>query len=303
MDEENIELIERRLIDRVREAVEKELKRRYWWLGIITLVLTSGTVTLIVNAILADARLKLETARAVQELSTDRINKASDKVAELTDKTTKIQGEFEKRAQEAEARFTGLSDKAKSLSEEVSNSSKRSLSVASQIQGQLARLSGVVQEIAEKPTAQASAGGPVVETLDDIQKVLKSSESKISEAKTSSDEFLKNFQNIMLGKWAIDIWRDDSGYSHSGILSVDQRLGEEKFRGTFHIVSGIDGRKINEDVTITRDGATVHLIGHVVNDVRWQDDTMNFELKDNFLVGSVVDKAGRKANVVLRKLL
>src|SRR6266496_2528324 len=151
MEEDNIELIERRLTEKVREAVKKELKRRYWWLGIITLVLSSGTITLIVNSILTDARLKLETARAVQELSTDRINKASDKVAELTDKTTKIQTEFEKRAQDAEARFTGLSDKAKSLGEEVSNSSTRALSVALGLQDQLARLNGVVQQMAAEP--------------------------------------------------------------------------------------------------------------------------------------------------------
>ena len=40
MDPENTELLERRLTESVRVSVEAELKRRYSWIGLITVLLT-----------------------------------------------------------------------------------------------------------------------------------------------------------------------------------------------------------------------------------------------------------------------
>jgi hypothetical protein len=45
--EDELELQKRRLIDNVRESVEKELKKRYSWLGIMVLLITSGLYPLL----------------------------------------------------------------------------------------------------------------------------------------------------------------------------------------------------------------------------------------------------------------
>ena len=105
----------------------------------------------------------------------------------------------------------------------------------------------------------------------------------------------------MLGKWSIDRWRQENGLSHTGILSVDERLGGEKLRGVFHIVVGGDGRKVDEEVTITRDGTTVHMEGRVISGTGWSADRLIFELKNNILVGGPTGEANF-SEVVLRKI-
>ena len=232
----------------MRESVETELKRRYWWLGVITLVLSSGTVTLIVNAILVDARLKLETARAVQEMSSDRINKASDEVAKLMDRTAKVQSEFERRAQEAEARFVGLNDKAKSLGEELSTSSKRTLAVSLELQEQLASLGDVVRKLAVSPSTGARDRDSLNLSLDELQRRRALSEAKISDAEAKTKAFATQFRSAMLGKWSIATWSDARGFSNTGILSIDQKLDDDRFAGMMTITAGLDGRKIEEEV-------------------------------------------------------
>ena len=303
MDEDTAELVERRLTDKVRESVEKELKRRYWWLGVITLVLTSGTVTLIVNAIMIDARLKLETARAVQEMSSDRINKAADEVAKLMDRTAKVQADFEKRAQEAEARFNGLNDKAKALGEEVSMSSKRALAVSSDLQMQLAALGDIVRTLVVQPSASPRTGDSLALAFDSIQKQKKSSETKISEAESKSDKFLAKFRSVILGKWSIVKWFDARGNSNLGILSVDEKVSDDSFRGILVITAGSDGRKIVQEITLTRKGTKIHLVGRVVSGTNWSDDSMELELISGRLVGGGADKLGIKQENIFQKLL
>ena len=89
---------------------------------------------------------------------------------------------------------------------------------------------------------------------------------------------------------------------HTGTLSVDERLGDDKLRGVFHIVVGGDGRKVVEEVTITRKGTMVHMEGRVISGSRWLADKLTFDLKNNLLVGGTSDESGNFSDLVLRKM-
>ena len=130
----------------------------------------------------------------------------------------------------------------------------------------------------------------------------KSSETEPVKAGTTGEQFPKDFQSFMLGKWSIERWRQENGLSHTGILSVEERLGEEKLRGVFHIVVGGDGRKVVEEVTITRKGTTVHMEGRVISGTGWLADNLTFDLKNNLLVGGATDVTGNFSDLVLRKV-
>lgn len=129
----------------------------------------------------------------------------------------------------------------------------------------------------------------------------KPSETNSIKAATS-EHFPKDFETFMAGKWAIERWRQENGLSHTGLLSVDERLGEGKLRGIFQIVVGGDGRKVVEEVTITRKGAMVYMEGRVISGTGWLADKLTFDLKNNLLVGGASDESGNFSDLVLRKV-
>ena len=99
---------------------------------------------------------------------------------------------------------------------------------------------------------------------------------------TSGEHFPKDFQGFLLGKWTIERWRQENGLLHTGTLSVDERLGDDKLRGVFHIVVGGDGRKVVEEVTITRKGTMVHMEGRVISGSRWLADKLTLISRTTF---------------------
>lgn len=302
MDEEREELVSRRLTDAVRESVEKELKRRYWWLGVITLVLTSGTVTLIVNAILADARLKLEIAQAVQEFSSDRINKASEAVEKLTERTAKVQSEFEKRATDAEARFTGLADRGKSLADELSVSSENSLKAISDLQLQTDSLASILRDLINEPGVSPAKRIALVTEVEKIQRSLGASGERIKEARSKVEALRKDFNSVMLGKWSIERWLNSRGRTRTGILSIDRRTEDNTFSGTLTIAA--DGVTIIEEVVVTRKEAVVQIDTKVIKGPGWwAPDKFTLELNGDLLRGSVKDDSGITGEIVFRKIL
>jgi len=121
-------------------------------------------------------------------------------------------------------------------------------------------------------------------------------------AAASPEQFRKDFERVMRGKWSIVRWRSSSGQSYSGILAVDERLAGGKFRGTFHLIYGKKNTQVDEDVTISRDGTNVRMEGHVAPGTRWSPDTLTLELRGDLLVGGARDDQGGEGNVVLRKM-
>ncbi len=54
---ENRELLAKRLTESVRASVETELKRRYSWIAVIAVLLTSGVIVGVFNSVLLDTRV------------------------------------------------------------------------------------------------------------------------------------------------------------------------------------------------------------------------------------------------------
>jgi hypothetical protein len=115
-------------------------------------------------------------------------------------------------------------------------------------------------------------------------------------------QFLKDFQSVMPGNWKIERWKNDRGEFYTGTLSVHERLGEETFRGTLHLVVDTNGSAFDEEVTITREGAKVHFNGRVAPDAKYLPDILTFDLKNDLLVGGGTDTGGFLMDVVLRKI-
>jgi hypothetical protein len=112
-------------------------------------------------------------------------------------------------------------------------------------------------------------------------------------------QFQKDFQTVMPGNWTIDKWMDDRGGTHTGTLSVHERIDEKSFRGTLHFVGS---NAFDEEVVITRVGTKVHLDGRVPPETNWYPDILTFDLKGDLLVGGGTDSAGNLMAVVLRKI-
>ena len=132
---------------------------------------------------------------------------------------------------------------------------------------------------------------------------LRAKPSETDSIKTATSEHSpKDFETFMLGKWTIERWRQENGLSHTGMLSVDERLGDGKLRGVFQIVVGGDGRKVVEEVTITRKGAMVYMEGRVISGTGWLADRLTLDVKNNLLVGGTSDESGNFSDLVLRKV-
>ena len=131
---------------------------------------------------------------------------------------------------------------------------------------------------------------------------LRSPETDIAKAGTSTEQSVKDFQNVMRGNWSIERWRSSSGHSYTGDLSVAGPLEDGKLRGLFHIVVVATGQKVDEEVIISREGTKVRMEGHVAHGTRWIPDIFTLELKNVLLVGAAGDESGSVGNVVLRKI-
>ncbi len=116
-----------------------------------------------------------------------------------------------------------------------------------------------------------------------------------------AEQFLKDFQTVMPGNWTIEKWRDDSGGTSKGTLSVHERIDEKSFRGTLHFVRP-NGAAFDEEVVITCVGTKVHFDGRVPPEAKWYPDILTFDLKGNQLVGGGTDSGGNLMSVVLRKI-
>jgi len=119
---------------------------------------------------------------------------------------------------------------------------------------------------------------------------------------SSPEQFQSDFARVIPGQWSIERWRSSGGSFYTGTLVVDQPLTGGKFKGTLHIADLTNDQKLDEDVSISRDGARVRMEGHVAPDAKWVPDTFSLELRGDVLVGDNRDQQGSEGNVVLRKM-
>jgi hypothetical protein len=126
-------------------------------------------------------------------------------------------------------------------------------------------------------------------------------ETGAADTSANAEQFLKDFQGVLPGNWAIERWKGDRGYTYTGTLSVHERVDEKSFRGTLHFIAP-NGATFDEAVLITRVGTKVHVDGQVPDETKWLPDILTFDLRSNLLVGGGSDTAGNLMDVVLRKI-
>ncbi len=83
------------LINNIAKKVEKDLKKRYTWIGIIVTFLTGGTITLLVDRAMFDARFELAKAEALRHSITESTKRAADTLESLTAKLEVMSSEGE----------------------------------------------------------------------------------------------------------------------------------------------------------------------------------------------------------------
>lgn len=72
-DENEKELERRRLTDEVRQTVERELKKRYSWIGLILAVVMGSLITLLVRQSLSGAEVQLKVTEKLSERVNDQL--------------------------------------------------------------------------------------------------------------------------------------------------------------------------------------------------------------------------------------
>ena len=300
MDNERQELIELRLTERVRERVESDLKRRYMWLGIVALVFTSGTVTLIVNSFLLDARIKLETARSLQETTTQQLSKAAEKVTKFANDAKKIEQTIGAGARTAEDKFSDLANRADRLANQMSVFSKDSFRVSQELRREVASLSKILKKSLEKKAGSENLRQQVETVLESLDK----SEKVIQRAEKETRKFIAGYNDPLLGTWIVRRWEDVAGGQYKGSLRISARESPTKLRGLFNIVE-IDGREVEQEMIITVEGERIHMEGKVTKgSMYYSRDVLDFTLKGDLMKGHGSSETGPTTQeIVLERAL
>jgi len=187
LDEDKLELIERRLTEKVRSSVEKDLRIKYLWLGLLSAVFTSGAITLIVNNLFTESKVQLRAAVTMQDLTTDRLTKAVDETTKLASRAKKLETELNKSVESLNRQLVQISRKAESLLEKTSSTSTGSLRITESLRQDLDRLSKIVQQQALSQTGPAKASSATRLSLSELQKSLTQSENELKTAKIKAD--------------------------------------------------------------------------------------------------------------------
>lgn len=169
----------------ITERVEKSLRKKYAWLGVVGLLITSGGITLMVNAILSGAEKNVahivsgaEKNVAVAEALQERSHKTLAAIDESLVKLSRLDVQLEKlgdRAKKTELRYDALLESASNLS----NFSRDNLEISQEIRDDVARLTQIVNELSKKGAKADKTLSNLVTRSEEIGNSLKSSSVKI----------------------------------------------------------------------------------------------------------------------------
>lgn len=216
-DKDQFELIERRLSERVRASVEADLKRRYSWLGLVVLLITSGIITVAVRGALIDARVKLAAAEAIQAQASQRLSTATVAADQLTQKLKDAESRFDEKTKEAEGRLFALASRASAVTIEISNVSKGNLEISDSLRTEIVRLSGALKDLTNRYESTTAKASGVLEKVGEIDKALIGSKARIVEAKVRSDllKYPIEINEIVVNAKALENAIRTKGYSVS----------------------------------------------------------------------------------------
>ena len=145
MDDDQIELLEHRLKESLRTSVEAELKRRYSWLGIIGVFLTSGILVSLFNSVLMDTRVNLKVAEALQQKVQKSYIEAENKIDDARMRIEKRDEEFSKSVAETEVKLEKLSRQAEKLEQNYSKTASAQSTMIGLLREQMETLANVIK--------------------------------------------------------------------------------------------------------------------------------------------------------------
>jgi len=182
-----LELQRRRLVDEVRDSVEKQLLRRYSWAGAVVAAIAGLLVTLTVRDLLSDSRVELAAAQKVQEDTTTRLLDATEASTILSAKTEDSIEEFHAIKDSVEKRLQELSTQASSLRSSLSRESTSTLKISGDMNAKIQRLTKVVTNLSEKVAASDVERVSLAETLGAIDRSLDKSADTIAAASRTAE--------------------------------------------------------------------------------------------------------------------
>jgi outer membrane murein-binding lipoprotein Lpp len=171
--EEEKELEKRRLSEEVRLAVERDLKRRYSWLGIVVAVIMSSVITLTVREILYPARVQLEVMKEMGKQAGEQLVKTSTQYEKLN------------------SHFIDLEQASEMLRQKLVEASQTNLGFTDGLRGKIADLSSVVSSLnAQVNKLIADANKPEIKTDAELKPTI----GTIKMGLEKSGENIKNAQ-------------------------------------------------------------------------------------------------------------
>lgn len=188
MDEQDaLELQRRRLLEDIRESVEKQPIRRYSWIGVVVAAVAGLLVTLTVRDLLSDARVQLAAARQVQEDTTKRLLDATQASTKLSATTEASIKKFEAVKTSVERRLQEVISQATSLRTSLAKESTSTLKISADLNTELKRLSKAVGELGARQTASASERKELETQLAAINQSLGQSSIEIEAASQAAE--------------------------------------------------------------------------------------------------------------------
>jgi hypothetical protein len=183
--EEKKELEKRRLTDEVRMAVERDLKRRYSWMGLVVAIIMSSLITLTVREILLPARVQMGV------------------IEELQDRAMKQLGETSSQSEKLTTQFIALEQASEMLRQKLVEASQTNLEFTDGLREKIADLSSVVsslntqvnQLIANAKIPGIKTDGEIQPKIGRIENDLKKSGENINKVKEQNKVLLERYRH------------------------------------------------------------------------------------------------------------
>ena len=181
-DNEKLELERYRLTEQVKDSVEKELKKRYSWYGVVALAIISTFIYLTVRDVLTNVKDEIATARGAQESAAERLVAASIKMDEITMEVAKSKTDFENTRKLALIKIDEAKSSAEKMKVFVETANKGNIAIANKFQKDLSDVSDIVKKL----VAQSD------ENKEKINLIAKVNEAEHSIAR--SDQYIRQIE-------------------------------------------------------------------------------------------------------------
>ena len=225
-EEDKRELAERRLVEKIYEAVEHRLVRRYSIFGAIAAIVVGSLVTLVVKDILYDARVKLETAERLQALVSKQLADASSEAKRLTEMTETSINAFSEAEREVQERFEELGLQAERLTADLAKSADLGLGFTNELRSEVDQLTRIVAELVSDQIVSDEIRKDLEEKVGSVKAALAGSGEEIVSARTVAELIkypveVRSFDGKMPDRDDFISQLQEYGFSTQGIVGPD----------------------------------------------------------------------------------